>query len=266
MPKKAAVNATNDRMMKGYLRFGLAEIKHGSDPAKAQEVLLSAVADNRRVPKPLAGIAHVKITAPALQASAAADFMSARFIDTNSLVLFANALAADLVWDKERTDPFEAAMRDLGLLLGFGSQRPDKEYKDGGPDVLWAIGGLKFLVIECKSGVDNDGRLISKDHCNQLLGASSWFKRNYDKTCEATPILIHPNNKFQKEASPSADIRIIDDTKLAELRKAVRGYAAAVAGLGGLKDQAEIAKKLDQFGFTSAKFLDTYTRRFTVAK
>jgi hypothetical protein len=77
------------------------------------------------------------MNAPASQASAAATMMSKRFIDSNQLVLFTNALADDLVWDKERTNRFEAAIRDLGLLIGFGSQRPDEDYKDGGPDNLW---------------------------------------------------------------------------------------------------------------------------------
>ena len=259
---QAAVNGEADRMVRGYLKQQLAEITHLLDPVKAQEILLSAVSDNRRVTKPLAGIAHVKLSAPVGQAAASAAFMSKRFIDTNALVLFANALADDLVWDKDRTDRFEAAMCELGFFVGFGSQRPDKDYGDGGPDNLWAVGGLNFLVIECKSGVENDGRPIAKDHCNQLLGARSWFKANYDNTCRSLPILIHPNAKFRHDASPSGDMRIIDDENLAKLRKAVRGFGAAIANLGGFKDPAEIAKKLDQFSFTEAKFVGAYTRPF----
>ncbi len=190
--------------------------------------------------------------------------MEGRFVNTNALVLFVNALAADLTWDEDRTDRFEASMRDLGRLLGFGSQRPDNEYKDGGPDNLWAIGGLNFLVVECKSGVKCDGRMIAKDHCNQLLGAHSWFKRSYDNTCKSIPILIHPNSRFQHEASPSADMRIIDDEKLGKLRDGIRAYGASVAGLGSFKDHKEIAIRLDQFGFTGAKLVSTYTTGFSV--
>jgi hypothetical protein len=261
---QTAVQAEHDRTVRGYLRQQLAEITNTFDPAAAQQILLSAVAENRRVTKPLAGIAHIKLTAPAKQASAAAEFMSRRFVDTNALVLFANALAADLLWNEDRTDQFEAAMRDLGLLVGFGSQRPDKEFRDGGPDNLWAIGALKFLVIECKSGVRNDGRLISKDHCNQLLGARSWFKRNYDNTCEMTPILVHPINRFQTEASPSEDMRIIEDEKLGKLRDAIRAYGASVASLGSFKDEAEVARKLDQYSLTGGKFVPAYTKTFSV--
>jgi len=260
---QTAINAEFDRSVKGYLKQQLAEIKHATDPGGAQEILLSAISDNRRLIKPLAGIAHVKISAPAVQATAASTFMSSRFIDTNQLVLFTNALADDLVWDKERTDRFEAAMRDLGEMIGFGSQRPDKDYRDGGPDNLWAIGGLQFLVIECKSGVDNDGRLISKDHCNQLLGAVSWFTRGYDHTCSYTPILVHPVNRFQSEASPSADMRIIDDAGLKRLRDAIRGFGVAVAAAGNF-DELGLSQRLDHFGFTGAKFVATYGRNFSI--
>lgn len=260
---QAAVNGAEDRATKGYLKQQLAELKHVTDPAKAQEILLSAISDNRRLIKPLAGIAHVKISAPAIQARASVGFMEKRFIDTNQLVLYTNALADDLVWDKEKTDRFEAAVRDLGELIGFGSQRPDKEYRDGGPDNLWAVGGLKFLVIECKSGVENDGRLISKDHCNQLLGAVSWFKRGYDGSCEHTPILIHPVARFQSEASPSSDMRVIDDGQLKRLRDAVRAFGVSIASSGGFAE-ADVGRALDQFGFTGARFVATYAKTFTV--
>lgn len=255
-------NAELDPAVRGYFKQQLAEVIHLRDPIAAQATLLSAVADNRRIIKPIAGIQHVRITAPASQAAASAMFMSSRFVDPNSLVLFTNALAEDLKWDEDNTDRFEAAIRDLGSLLGFGSQRPDNEYRDGGPDNLWAVGRLRYFVIECKSGVKNDGRLISKDHCNQLLGSVSWFQTNYDATCTYTPILIEPVNRFQPEASPSPDMRIIENEKLGELREAVRSFGRVVAALGRYEDHSAIAGHLDSHSFTAAKFVSAYTKGF----
>jgi hypothetical protein len=189
-------------------------------------------------------------------------FMNSRFVDPNSLVLFTNALAEDLKWDEDNTDRFEAAIRDLGSLLGFGSQRPDNEYRDGGPDNLWAVGSLRYFVIECKSGVKNDGRLISKDHCNQLLGSVSWFQTNYDASCTYTPILIEPVNRFQPEASPSPDMRIIENEKLEQLREGVRSFGRVVATLGRYDDHTAIAGHLDSHSFTAAKFVSAYTKGF----
>jgi hypothetical protein len=59
-----------------------------------------------------------------------------------------------------------------GAFLGFGSHRPEREIGKG-PDNLWAVGGLNYLVIECKSGVT--AAQISKTDCNQLIGSVSWF-------------------------------------------------------------------------------------------
>lgn len=258
-----AVNAESDRSVRGYLKQQLAEALTITDPAEAQAVLLSAVSDNRRVVKPIAGITHTRITAPAVQAEASLSFISSRCINPNQIVLLANALADDLVWDELRTERFEASIRELGKLVGFGSQRPDNEYRDGGPDNLWAVGGLHFFVIECKSGVKNDGRLISKDHCNQLLGSISWFRLNYDASCTYTPILIEPVSRFQQEASPSSDMRVIDDEKLRALRDAIRSFGGAVASLGTFNDASAVAALLDSHQFTAEKFPTRYTKAFS---
>jgi hypothetical protein len=117
--------------------------------------------------------------------------------------------------------------------------------------------------VDDRVKADNDGRLISKDHCNQLLGANSWFKKNYDNTCRSVPILIHPNHKFQNEASPSPDMRIIDNEKLTKLRQSVRSLGAAVAKLGNFQDEPGIGKQLDQYNFTAAKFVAAFSRPFS---
>jgi len=263
---QAAVRQEPDPIVRGYLKQQLAEHTHHIDPVHAQEILLSAVDENSRVTKPIAGISYSRISAPlGGQAIAAFKAIQERFIDLNQFVFFVNALAADLYWDKNRTDVFEAAVRDLGYVLGFGSQRPEKDYRDGGPDNLWAMGDLKFLVIECKSGVDLDGRDISKDHCNQLLGAFSWFKRSYDQSCSATPILVHPSNRFGSDSSPSAEMRIIDSECLEKLRNAIRSYAKTIAALQSL-DSKSVAKQLEHYGLLANNFINKYTVSFKRAR
>jgi hypothetical protein len=56
--------------------------------------------------------------------------------------------------------------------------------------VLWAIGSLRYLVIECKSGVTSDR--IRRSDAAQLAHSMSWFTERYDQTCRATPVMIHP--------------------------------------------------------------------------
>lgn len=261
---QAPINSTGERRLRGYLKQQLAEYEHHQDPGKAQETQLSAYQDNRRTLRPIKGITYNKLSPPAAeQALTAAQFMKARFLDGNDLILFANALADDLDWYEDDAKRFEAAMRELGRLLGFGSQRPELEVGKG-PDNLWAVGGLRFFVIEDKNGATSD--IIAKSDCNQLLGSMEWFNQAYDKSCIAIPIMVHPETKFDQYSSPSADFRMLDKVGLKKLREAIKAYATSVAASNGLSDPAKIRDRLAQFGLSGAKFVETFTRGFTKAK
>ncbi|MFM0330077.1 helicase C-terminal domain-containing protein [Paraburkholderia strydomiana] len=257
-----AAREEGDKIVRGYLMQQMAEYRHQTNAAEAQKILLSANALNSHVLRPLAGISYAKLSSPAKgQAEAAETFMRERFVEPNEFVLWVHSVVADLVWDKDKTERFEAAMQELGLLLGFGSQRPDKQYKNGGPDNLWALGELTFLVIECKSGVDNDGTLVSKDHCNQLLGAKSWFDAAYDQTCKATPVLVHPQTKFQAEASPSLDMRVLSTKGLSALRDALRAYVKSVGEHARFPTVAEIQVQFERYGLSRQQFVGKFTEK-----
>lgn len=151
-------------------------------------------------------------------------------------------------------------MQELGVLLGYGSQRPDKLYKNGGPDNLWAVGGLKYYVIECKSGVADHNKPISKDYCNQLLGAVSWFARTYSESCIAIPIQVHPCAKYQNEASPSAEMRVMDSSSLQKLKQAIQNYAnAVVAGGEGFLSSEKFGEALHHLKLNEANFIQAFT-------
>ena len=203
-----AVNGTTEAKVKGYLKQQLAEYTNFIDPPKAQELQLSALSLNSRLLKPIAGATYSKLSAPAVsQATAATSYME-RFLEGNDLIIWVNGLLDDLDWGEEGSNRFEAAMLDLGKFLGFGSQRPE-DATGHGPDNLWALGGLNYLVIECKSGAVLADR-ISKSDTNQLNGSIVWFRGKYDETCSMTPVMVHPKTVFEHAASPDPDIRIVN--------------------------------------------------------
>jgi len=182
------------------------------------------------------------------QATAAVSYM-AKFLEGNDLIIWVNGLLDDLDWGEEGSKRFEAAMMDLGKFLGFGSQRPEDEVGRG-PDNLWALGGLKYLVIECKSGAVLADR-ISKGDTNQLNGSIVWFGEKYDKSCTATPIMVHPKTVFEHAASPHGEIRIIHGPGLTRLRDVVRGYSVSLATSGAFKDAVQVAKQLTHHKLTA---------------
>ncbi len=238
---QVAVNATHDSQLKGYLKQQLAEYTNFTDPAAAQELQLAALTANHRLLKPLAGATYHRLSAPASsQAVTAVDFMS-KFLEGNDLIIWVNGLLDDLDWGEEGSKRFEAAMKDLGLFLGFGSGRPEDQVGRG-PDNLWALGGQRYLVIECKSGAVQAGRVCKHD-TNQLNGSIVWFEQTYDATCTMTPILVHPKTVFEYAASPDGRIRIINEAGLARLRGAIRTYSVALASNSGFTDSKEVHRQ-----------------------
>ncbi|MFN4330053.1 MAG: helicase C-terminal domain-containing protein [Limnobacter sp.] len=239
---QAAVNQTSECQVRGYLKQQLAQYTNFTNPARAQELQLAAVSDNHRLLKPLAGTTYHRLSAPPSgQAGAAIQFMT-RFLEGNDLIIWVNGLLEDLQWGEEGTKRFEAALKELGAFLGFGSERPEDQ-TGRGPDNLWALGSSRYFVIECKSGAVLTER-ISKHDTNQLNGSIVWFDDKYGPTCNRVPILIHPKTVFEHAASPHIDIRIINDRGLNQMRTAIKAYSVALASSGVFTDARAVEKQL----------------------
>jgi hypothetical protein len=193
------------------------------------------------------------------QAAAAVTFMN-RFLEKNDLILWVNALIEALAWGEENSKKFEAGMLDLGSFLGFGSQRPEND-TGRGPDNLWALGGLEYLVIECKSGAVK-ANSINKHDCNQLNGSMNWFAGQYDKSCSAAPVMVHPKTMPEHAATLHADSRIITEECLSRLVEAVRNYSIAISQKNGYADPKVVAEQLQHFRLTKNDFVTRFTARF----
>ncbi|PBB16976.1 hypothetical protein CK219_25745 [Mesorhizobium sp. WSM4313] len=255
-----AVNNSTEDSVKGYIKQQLAEYMHYVDRTEAQKTLISAVALNNRVVKPIEGIEYKKLGTPEDQVLNAHKFLE-RFPDGNDLVLWVNALLDDLDWDLHTTKRFEAAIDNVGQILGFSSQRPELETGKG-PDNLWGVGAHRYFIIECKSGAVVS-ETISKADCNQLLGSVSWFNQNYPPANTATPIIIHPKFKFGQEASPAANFRVIDSVKLLELKDALKSFGIALATGNKYRSRDDVASALNDGKLIGPSFEAQFTRSYT---
>lgn len=252
-----AVNECGDRRTKGWLMVALAEVTNPTSPENAQEILLSALSFNSRLIKPIAGIAYSKLSPPAIeQAASSVERLRGKFIEGNAFLIALNALIDDLKFQLNTAKPFEAAIKSLGYLLGFASQRPEVEFGSG-PDNLWAALGQIYYVIECKNGAVSEH--VAKSDANQLSGSINWFYERYDEKMTATPIMIHPSRVFMKGSTPPPGARIIDQACLATLRDALTKFGAAAATENAFLDVGKMGKLLDSFALTPEKFLSAYS-------
>jgi hypothetical protein len=233
------VNKTTDPIVKGWLMAELAECFHSINPVEAQKIMRSAHDLNRQLIRPLAGIEYQRL--PPLsgeQAGACLKYVTQRFPRSNDLVIAANAIADDLVFRQDSYKRFQRAVRDAAFILGFDAQLPESEF-GAGPDVLWAVGGQRYFVIECKN--ESTTSTVNKKDCNQLAGSVNWFSARYDTTCAMTPVLIHPSALFEHAASPPAGTRVMTSENLPRFREAFVSFCNSISRLAGFGQVKEVA-------------------------
>jgi replicative superfamily II helicase len=126
-----------------------------------------------------------------------------------------------------KADRFEDAFRELGCALGFASQRPEKEWKEG-PDNLWAVRNGEYLLIECKSEVKLDRADINKTESGQMNNACAWFDRNYPGA-SATPFLIIPTKKISKAAGFNKEVLVLRKNGLDRFINNVKAFYSEFA-------------------------------------
>ncbi|AEJ19928.1 DEAD/DEAH box helicase family protein [Gracilinema caldarium] len=254
-------NVEENNLMKGWLKYYLAQFQNFNDPSSAQSILKSALAFNSHLLHPLEGVKYQRLTHTANQAEKCRSYFMNYSTNTNGLIIRLNSILDDLQFKPETSNSFEQAILELGRLLGFDSQRPENEFGRG-PDNLWACGNLIFFVIECKNGCTTAS--IDKHDTNQINGSINWFKNEYDDTCTLKPILIHPSLKFEYAASPSKDIRIINDAKLSELKKAVNAFVVSAVQSGQIADLEKLRKLILDYKLNPEGIIEKYSYEISV--
>lgn len=249
--------ARDDRRHSGWLKQRAAGYLHMVDPAAALQMQRSAQTDNKAVLHPRDGVEYHRLSSIADQARQATEYLTTQYSNGNDLIVGIAAILEDLVPDSDPVSVpnFEQAMLDLGLHLGFGAQRPERDTKEG-PDVLWSLGELTYLVIECKSGSTSEG--IWRHDAEQLSHSMDWFDEKYDHSSSATPVLIHNTNVLHKQASARPGAKVITFDKLTKLREAIRKYAAALAANNDYRDTSKVSAQLATWGLNGKSFVEKW--------
>ncbi|MCY8723305.1 DEAD/DEAH box helicase family protein [Bacillus inaquosorum] len=252
------INSASNNNLKGFLKYKYARYENFVNHVTAQQTLMSAKKINSQLLHPVSGIVYQRLQFDNIpQANKIGQFNLHNYQDTNEYLLGFNALIDKLHFEDFSANVFEQAIKELGEHLGFISQRPENDFRKG-PDNMWASINNICFVIECKN--EATAITINKDYCNQLNGSIVWFEENYPAINTFTPIMIHPNTKFEYAASPDARIRIMNKSKLDLLRGRLREFASQVAITS--YDQATVAGLLKVFKLEAELFIDEYTVNF----
>ena len=251
---RAAAESAPDRITKGWLLEQVAAVVHPTDAGRSQTILLAANDCNSRVTKPIAGITYQRLNTAGMDQARQAALYFERYPDPNELVIGINAILADLIFQEETAEPFEQALMELGLHLGFRSQRPEKDGA-GNLDVLWGLGDSRYLLLPCKNGAQTDS--IAKRYTDEVSGNLTWFRAHYDAAARPIVAMVHPSRDLDAAATAPPEMRIITERELGKLRDAVRSFSTAVKDQRA--DPAQIRRALSMAGLLGTQITDNFT-------
>jgi len=160
-----------------------------------------------------------------------------------------------------RAKAFEAAMRELGVLLGASSTRPEEEFSRG-PDNVWDWTPMAW-VIEVK----NERGLLTKDDGEQALSAMQWFSDNYPERA-SRPIVVCSVCEHEWDASFPDGIRVLTQGGMSQL---LGQFSAFVQELAQMDPQNEAQAKrvtelLNKHELGQDQLLGKYTSKLTRKK
>lgn len=204
-----------------YLQI-LARYQYYISKVRSMELQKAAFTSNNQLLCPRDGLTYKKIGRIEGGRVAIIRQWLSGFADYNNLSLFVDDVLNDLSFDVD-FDKFEEAMKSLGTLLGFNSQRPDKEYKKG-PDNLWCTPSGKYFLIESKNMVHGDRDSIKKSEAAQMNTHIEWFKKVYGEACVFKPIMVITTNKLAYEADMNKQVTVLRKNGLNSLKSSIRGF------------------------------------------
>ena len=215
--KFAGENEALDPKMRGWLfELGARSAHQSSDATLREKLQREAYSYNKNLHRPSSQIQYVPLGAPTKQTGRIADYLEGFVLKQGALAEF-EQVVSDLV-PSASSNQFEEALKNLGQMLGFSAERPEKEQSIG-PDVLWLLDSCTAWTIEAKSRKQVYSGL-RKSEQGQLLHALQWAQEQYP-TMNHFGIVVHPNADATKSVNVG-ETMVLTLPKLGELVGSVR--------------------------------------------
>ena len=216
-------NSCDEDEEKGWYLQIAAKYQFHISQTKSNALQVAAFTRNNQLLKPIEGIVYNKLRYET-NVSKNQRILNAliKHIDYSELSIHLDEQLSNLSFGVE-AEKFEHAFFEIGKLLGYSSQRPDKEIRQG-PDVLWCVSNNRYVLIECKSEVAESRRAISKSEAGQMEEHVGWFEAEYGTDIEALHILAIPTATLASDAYFSREVQIIRKGSLEKFKRKIKEF------------------------------------------
>ena len=247
---------------KGWYMEELATYQQHLSSAEAQKTLVSAKRMNSTVLTPYIRPEPRQKKKKVLdQASNAVKFLR-QYGSAVEMQLEIASIFEKIVWGVENTaSRAEEQFRQLGLILGFESSRPDREDSDGGPDNLWRMSEDRFVVIELKTEIARPEPTIIKAEAEQLGHSTIWLKSRYGQSAVGLPVLVHPSCVMSRDAHLPEGARVMTQDKFETFKSSVTTYINEMSKSDDWTSRDKVASALIRNNLLAGELIPKYTKK-----
>lgn len=219
--QKIIDNYCSDDSERGWYLQILARYKYLDSRLDSNALQKSAFLKNNELLKPKEGINYKKLEY--INENRIQRIMQylKEYPNYQELMLNVEGVIGDLEFGTS-SEKFESALKELGLMLGFLSERPDKEFKKG-PDNLWCGVSNQYFIFECKSEVNVDRTEINKHEAGQFNTHCAWFEGQYGES-KVKRILIIPTKNLSYHGDFTHEVEVMRRNTLKNLRHNVKSF------------------------------------------
>lgn len=219
-------NFIMDDLEKGWYLEQMARYSYLFSKEKSVILQKSAFKKNSQLLKPKSGIIYSKVSFLNENRLKRIKNYINKFNGFDEFNLHINEILDNFSFGMS-AEKFEAALKEIGEMLGYQSQRPDREIRKG-PDNLWCGSNKKYIIFECKNEVEENRVSISKTEAGQFNNHCGWFKTEYGEDASVLRIMIIPTRQLAYEANFSEETFIMRKDKLKKLKENIRKFVLEI--------------------------------------
>lgn len=249
MLQQAANLLRVERLARAVLKQSAARNLYLMDPVASMELQAAAYSDNPNVARPPVQMSKISRRVTNQSESIAAWLRG--FANKNGALVAIDQLRSRLVF---ANGPLvvEAAVEELGYLLGAESSRPEKEL-DRGPDNLWLFDDTAFC-IEMKS--DKVSSLFKSD-AGQLALSVQWVELNIQSGIAIKAVVGSNVSSADVLQDFAVGVVVVDQAGFLEMLDRLRKMVVALISQGPLfsEEPGNVQKHLGPMSLLPAQLL-----------
>ncbi|MFZ3022970.1 DEAD/DEAH box helicase [Pseudomonas sp.] len=206
---------------------------------------------------PISGVSFSKLTTTSQGRLERVKSWVAKFESYEQLNIHLTEILDTLSFGK-KADKFEDALDKLSFALGFKGERPDKVWKEG-PDNLWAINDVDYILWECKNDALPNKAKIDKREAEQMNRSCAWFAKHYNGG-KAVNIIVHPSNNLESAGAFLSDVLVLKEKALNRLKSQISKFFKTFEHQD-FKDLSErhINENLIAYDLIASKLVEDFT-------